>query len=195
MKAAALSLFLLCSAQAASASKETVALVELFLKTPTGDLPIDKIPEFIGIDHKTLPKKLQKRFLTKREELLALKRVADGRKAPYFRRMGKDAAACGKPWDDPNAAFILKEAGYQEIQETDVAQLMRQTKCTECELEVEFTLKRALIEKKSGKGKPTGRVQYFLHARDPLMAILGALRAGKSPFGTNFFGTGNPSCR
>lgn len=177
----------------APASPAAVNFVKLFLKTPTEELPPERIPEFIKIKADSLPAKLRVPYLAKKEELLALKKMVESRKRPPVRRAGE-----GEPPpnsclpDPPRYLTVLPTAGFAQITDDEEKYLQEKVKCTECELIVEFTLRK--VEKpKRGRGK-SGFV-YFLHEKDPLNALVGGYRAGiKNPFGTNFFGTGNPTC-
>lgn len=179
-----------------SASSSTVAMVRFFIDTETAGLPPEGVPEFIKVDPASLPRALRRPYRAKREELLALKRIADGRKKPPLRRLGVEGSAhCDPPTEDPLAAGILTLAGYGEIYEDEESHLMEDTKCSECELRVEFTLQMVLAKPPSKRGKAELAPRYFLHHKDPLWNLIAAYRAGRSAFGTNFFGIGRPSCR
>ena len=177
----------------APASKETVKLVRYFLKTPTEALDAERIPEFMEIDADSLPLKLQAPYLGKKEELLMLKKISDSRKKPPVRLGGMDDDPPGSCLPDPPRYLgVLPMAGYETIKEEEEEYLMDKTKCTECDLITEFSLRK--VEKtKNASGKK--EFVYFLHSKDPLMTLVGAYRAGtKNPFGTNFFGLGYPTC-
>ena len=174
-------------------SSSTVNMVKFFLKTATAELPAQAIPDFLAVDAKTLPSKLRAPYRGKREELLALKKIADGRNSGLFRRMGKtDDPACE---DLPlEQAVILAKAGFMEIDAQAVPFVMKETECSECELQYEFTMRRVLVPAKKNGAKPGFR--YFLHEKDPLHVLIGVYQnGGKSAFGTNFFGGGHPKCR
>ena len=189
-----------------TADAGTLKLVNFFIKAETADLPPSRVGDFIAVDPESLPKKLRAPFLAKKEELLALKRIADGNKKAPVRRLGQDdPVPCAKPDSDPKAAWILQKAGFGEIYDNEVMRLMQDTKCSACELETEFTLKRVMKDAvpAAGDGKPLAgkakakgppEIRYFLHERDPLFALIGAYRGGKNAFGTNFFGLGTPHC-
>ncbi|MBI5244553.1 MAG: hypothetical protein HY922_12875 [Elusimicrobia bacterium] len=179
------------------ADTETLKLVELFVNAPTSELPPEKVPDFLAVDPKTLPAKLRMSWMQKRQELLALKKIADGQKKPPIRRIDVPPPSerdC-LPLEGEMADAILRSAGFNDVEEHEVMFLMEQTKCTECELMVEFTLEKALKHVKGKKGQVTTRTYYFLHPKDPLWTLVGAYRAGnKNPFGTPFFGIGHPRC-
>jgi len=185
------------AAESVASDTETVRLVELFVSAPTSDLPPEKVPEFLAVDPKALPAKLRTPWLVKREELLALKKIADGSKKPPIRRIDVPPPGAGDcvPLEGPAADAILRSAGYSDIEEAEEEFIMEQTKCSECELMVEFTLEKALKRVKGKKGEVTTRAYYFLHPKDPLWTLVGAYRAGnRNPFGTPFFGIGHPHC-
>lgn len=184
------------AAPAAKASSATVKLVEFFLKTPTGDLPPEQVPDFIAVDAATLPSKLQTPFESKRFELLALKKNSDSKYKPPLRMLGKDPPGedqCGPP-KDMATAKLLAQVGFSEVTQDEVEYLMHETKCTECELRVEFTLTIVATPpvKKGGKKQ----LHYFFHANDPIMTLLASYRAGTKNVNTNFFGiSAGPKCR
>jgi len=185
------------AAESVTADTETIRLVELFVNAQTSDLPPEKVPDFLAVDPKTLPAKLRTSWLVKREELLALKKISDGTKKPPIRRIDvpPPAARDCLPLEGAAADAVLRSAGYSDVEEDEVQFIMEQTKCTECELMVEFTLEKALKRTKGKKGGATARTYYFLHPKDPLWTLVGAYRAGnRNPFGTAFFGIGHPHC-
>jgi hypothetical protein len=177
------------------ASSDTVRLVEYFLKTETVDLVPGAVPKFMEVDPESLPSKLRKPYLVKKEELLALKKIADGRKKPPLRLLTESPMdSCEPEKGTEQTVGIYRLAGYANISEDEEVHLMRQTSCTECELMSEFSLKILLLPPKKKEGKPQ-RV-LMLHDKDPLWTLVGAYRQGReNPFGTNFFGLGHPKCR
>ncbi|MBI3548765.1 MAG: hypothetical protein HY078_06995 [Elusimicrobia bacterium] len=179
------------------ADADTVKMVEYFTTHEIGELPSGRIPAFLAVDESTLPKKLQMPFLARREELLTLKKIADGKNRPLLRRLGKDAARPDEcmPSDDPKMARVLKLAGMDEISEDEALHLVSDTNCNECELMIEFSLRKVIDPKHKPKAKgEKPRYLYFLNQKDPLWNLVGAYRAGKSAFGTNFFGSMKPTC-
>ena len=185
------------AAESVKADTETLRLVELFVSAPTSDLPPEKVPDFLAVDPQTLPAKLRTPWLAKREELLALKKISDGTRKPPIRRIDvpPPAARDCLPLEGPAADAVLRSAGYSDVKEEEVQFIMEQTKCSECELMVEFTLEKALKPMQGKKREPTAKTFYFLHPKDPLWTLVGAYRAGnRNPFGTAFFGIGHPHC-
>ncbi|MEK7743006.1 MAG: hypothetical protein AAB578_01345 [Elusimicrobiota bacterium] len=180
----------------AKASSDTVRLVEHFLGVPTIELPPEGVPEFLEVDAKTLPKKLRTPYQAKKEELLALKKIVDGKKKGTVRRQGVEPIGkCGFENTDEAGLGIYSLAGYGPITEEEEAYLMKKTGCTECELADEFSLKLMSVKSKVKGRKP--RTVYLLHAKDPLQVFVGLYRQGaEAPEGTNFFGVSpNPKCR
>lgn len=185
------------AAPGATASSATVKLVEYFLKTPTGDLPPEQVPDFIAVDGASLPPKLQTPFESKRFELLALKKNSDAKYKPPLRMLGKDPPGddqCGPP-RDMSTAKVLLQVGFSEVTEDELEYLMHETKCTECELRTEFTLTIVTTPPRKKGGKK--QLHYFFHGNDPIMTLLASYRSGETKSkNTNFFGISmGPKCR
>ena len=175
-------------------------LVELFLTTPTADLPPERVEEFLAVDPAGLPSEMREGCLAKKEELRAFKKISDGRRKPPVRRVDlpspseKDCQAL----EGERGGGIMRMAGFASLEETEVQFITEQTQCTECEMMVEFTLQKVVVKpsKKARKKGETPKVYYFLHPKDPLWNLVAVYRTGKqNAFGTNFFGLGHPTCR
>ena len=170
-------------------------LVDYFVRTPTADLPPERVPEFLAVDRGTLPRKLQDPFEAKRVELLALKKNVDGRVKPPLRMLGHEAIAegsCGAPREMASIGLLL-QCGFGEITEDEEKWLMHETNCTECELRTEFTLELVVTPAKK-KGKK--ELHFLLLKDDPINTLLAGYRAGVKTTGTSFFGIGSsPKCR
>ena len=83
-------------------------------------------------------------------------------------------------------------AGYEEIFEGEERYLVDKTKCSQKQQMCEFSL-QVILEKQPGTKSVLKR--YFLHSRDPLMALVGEYRASGRRRNTDFFGLGTfPSC-
>jgi len=183
------------------ADKKTLKKIKSFLDTPTAELDPDDVPFFMGVPPESLPKDLRPRYIARKEELLALRHIAEGRKKPPLRRLGEPElppSSCAGPAKMENPG-MMAGFGFMEITDYEEIRLMQDTQCNECELMTEFTL--TLVEedkpaKKRDKKNPP-KVHYFLHQNDPLTALVGLYRTNPSrkPFGTNFFGLSHPSCR
>ena len=177
----------------AKPGSDSVELAEYVIRTPTDNLVVEAIDPFMDIEPKSLPPRLLGPYLARREELETIQRIEEGKKKPLVRRGGKDAksAKCQVEEDDGRKARFLPGAGFKRIEAADIARIMEKTRCSQCELQEEFTL-RVLLEKRSGsKGKKEWL--FLLHERDPLWAVLGA--KGRSSGGTNFFAVGGaPMC-
>lgn len=185
------------AAPAAKASSATVKLVEFFVKTPTGDLPPEQVPDFLAVDSATLPQKLQTPYESKKFELLALKKNSDAKYKPPLRLLGKESAAsdenCGPPRDMATHKLLL-QVGFAEVTEDEVQYLMQETKCTECELRTEFTL--TIVATPPAKKGGKKQLHYLFHANDPIMTLLATYRSGTKTPNTNFFGiSAGPKCR
>lgn len=178
----------------ATASADTIKLVEMFTTRETADLPPEAVPEFMAVDAKTLPSKLRAKYTAKKIELLTLKKNADATKKGYYRRMGNEKQAqCSYEEGDERTIGLLKQMGFEQITEEEEHFLMQKTNCSECELNEEFSLTMYIVPPKKKKDKP---VRYlFINQSDPLMALIGQHRSGGQA-GTNFFGAGGAGgCR
>jgi hypothetical protein len=72
--------------------------------------------------------------------------------------------------------------------------LMKETRCSECELRTEFTLTLIVTPPKKKGGKK--ELNYLLHQKDPIMTLIGGRRAGANMTSTAFFGiSSGPKCR
>lgn len=183
--------------EAFTASSTTVRMVEYFIKTETGDLPPENIPEFVAIDPKTLPSRLRPGFQSRRAELMSLKRLSDQRKRPAFRRLGKEGEKAQCDIEEGSEQYVksLRDMGFEQISKGEEDFLMEKTKCSECELQEESSMIMVLVPS-AKKGEPPTRYM-FMNSSDPLFALVAVYRQGKdSTTGTNFFGIGMaPFCR
>ena len=195
---------------AGTADKDTVKLVELFAKTPTADLPPEAIPAYMEIDADTLPDKtisyidfngktvkakMKVAYGAKKEELLALRRLAEGKRKPPIRRLGLDDPKCGEPPQGTEQMVGMWHfAGFSEADEQDVDWVSAETHCSTCELETEFTLKRMAWTNPPKADKRYPPIRFFFHEKDPIWVLIVAHHTGKNPFGTAFFGVGKPTC-
>jgi hypothetical protein len=178
-------------ARAMEASKDTVDMVQAFLKLPIDQLPVEHIDEFIAVDPESLPKKLRTPFKARRLELYTLKQLHKRKK--YGTIIASDEA-CAVPHEAKSGEVgLLRMVGYQEIDEEEKQWLEDKTKCTERDMLCEFTLQ---IVDETVKKK---RVRhYYLYCKgaacDALFVLVGTRRAGVKAKQTNFFGSGSPVC-
>lgn len=176
------------------ADKDTIQLVEFFIKSPTSDLPPSAVPAFMRVDPKTLPEKLRTPYEAKKEELLALQKIAEGKRKPLIRRYEMAEPKCDKPAaGTPELLRAWTMAGFMEATEEEVMIASSETKCSRCELETEFTLQRmSWDDPKKGKNKKTG-IRYFFYNMDPVWMFIDMYRKNlKVTTGTAFFGIGGP---
>lgn len=181
------------TARAVKASSETVHLVELFLKTPIPDLPPESINPFLAIAEDSLPKKLRRRFSSRKIELYSLMQLSKGKKRGNFRVMDEK---CEAPQQASSADIgLLMDSGYVEISPDEESYLTQKTKCTELDMLCEFSLQirdEAVVVRR----KKQVRRRYFLYcssACDPLMALVAVYREHGKDNSTQFFGIG-PTC-
>lgn len=165
--------------------------VQEFLKIPVADLQADEIEDYLTIDPKTLPKRLQKPYEARKFELFTLRHLAMSKTHGLIRTPDKD---CAIPTEvkstDP---IMIKRAGYVEIGEDEEQYLMDKTKCSERELMCETTLQIVIIkDAKTGKAK---KARYFIYPNDPIMPLIAGYRQGREVGGsTNFFGQPTMLC-
>lgn len=178
------------------ADTETVKLVEEWTAAPVAELPPEEIDDFLKIDPESLPASLRPRYQGRALELRTLRHLAAGRRKGAVRIPEEDCAA-PKEAKGENIQQ-LKLAGYQEIMEAEAQYLLKNTKCTERQLQCEFSV-TFLQEKDEGVG-PRRRVaaarrRSFIHPRDPLMALIMELRTHGRRRNTDFFGLSSfPTC-
>lgn len=180
---------------AAKADPAATKFVEYFLETPTADLPPEQVPDFLAVEPKALPAKLRDRFEAKRLELLALKKNADGKYKPPMRLLGKEGVGenCAAPREMQSISLLL-QTGFERISQEEEEWLMRETRCTECELRTEFSL--TLVATPPKKKDAKRELHYLLHGMDPIMTLIGKFRSGDRSSSTAFFGIGTgPKCR
>lgn len=179
-----------------TASTETLKLVDYVLKTHTGDLHPEAVPPYMEVDEKTLPGKLREPYLAKKEELLALKKIAEGKKKPPLRRLGipEDEKPACEPRTGEIHLKVLKQAGFAELASDEMRFIMERTGCSECELMAEFSMEVVDIPPKKKEEKTLRH--YLLHGSDPIWTIVAMYRDGSFRTGTNFFGASmGPKCR
>lgn len=175
-----------------TASKDTVKLVRYVTTTDTADLNPEVIPPFMEVDAATLPGSLRPKYRAKVAELEALRTIAEGKKKPPIRRAGKEENHdCDI--EEGTLAYVnmLKETGFEPIATDEENFLLSRTKCTQCELMSEFTLKIVVVPAKKKGERPTA--YRFLSVSDPLMALVAQYRS--KHVGTNFFGAFFGACR
>ncbi|MBI3551090.1 MAG: hypothetical protein HY077_01115 [Elusimicrobia bacterium] len=179
-------------AGAADADKDTVEMVEAFIKLPVDRLPVEHIDRFVAVDPETLPKKLRQGFKAKKLELYTFKQLAHRKKVGTI-ISGDDN--CAVPHEGKsNEISVLLMVGYQEITEDEKIWVGNKTKCTERDMLCEFSLQ--VVDEKGSK-KKAARRRYFLYCKascDPLMVLIGAHRDRADGKQTNFFGMGAPVC-
>ncbi|HEX4046233.1 MAG TPA: hypothetical protein VH309_00270 [Elusimicrobiota bacterium] len=167
------------AAAAAPASKETIELVNYFLKVELADANPDLINPFLAVKTETLPKKLRNRAAAKQVEIAALLRIHDTKKKGIFVQPTPDCNESSfiKPLD---MAGYFPSPGYEEVNDDDLKCVMDQTKCSEIDLGCRFSMLIFYQKKKE-------RIVKF-NAADPIMAIVAGCR-GKAG-NTRFFGMG-----
>ncbi|MFH1725151.1 MAG: hypothetical protein ABII00_11105 [Elusimicrobiota bacterium] len=179
-----------------AASSDTIRLVEFFLAAETGDLPYEAVPQFMEVDPEALPRRLRDRYRAKRTELLALRKIAEGKKKPPLRRLGvEDEPVCSEKVESQRYVDTLLSMGFLPITEDEENFLIQKTKCTECELQEEFSLTVVIVPPKKKKGRPTRHL--LLKDSDPLALLVELYREARGNItGTKFFGVGmQPACR
>lgn len=185
--AAALCLALPASAADAPAvSTTTLALVDYALRTPLPDMDPKLASYFLDVDPQSLPAKKRDRAFARQLEIRQALKAEQGRKKGNLRFVG--VAACEpKPYP---LRVILMVGHMVEVPEDDIEFAEARTKCTEDDLQCEFSL---MINKTERPGKPPKK-RYFLKDIDPINGII-AEHHGKAGGGSNFFGAIPPTCQ
>ncbi len=174
----------------ATADKDTIELVDSFLKADTNRLPAGAIPVFMKIDHETLPVRQRIPFRAKKAELQALRMKIDSKRKPPIRRAGQEPLKdCRPEKGSKQLVDSLIGMGFEQLEPDEVRYLEGKTRCSECELVEEFGLKVMIVPPNKKKKQKHPRRYYLMHASSPAMALLAAYRGG-SKGGTNFFGVG-----
>jgi hypothetical protein len=172
----ALLLGFLSAADAAdgTADARTVAFIESFVAVPVDQIPPDRVNDFMLVKLDTLPSKLKEKALARKFELVVLKELASKNAGGMSRSVMERCSINDDVKSDD--AKLLKAAGFVEVTEEEETQVETDTGCGQRELMCEFTLQ--ILLKKDKKGKTTGK-RYFLHASDPVMAFVSALKSGE----------------
>ncbi|TPW20685.1 MAG: hypothetical protein FD126_1440 [Elusimicrobia bacterium] len=164
-------------------------LVDYFTKSETSDLDPKAIPRFMELDLSKMSPGRRAAALGKRLELKALRKAMESKTKPPIRRVGQDPLQeCGVEEGSAQQAKIMATIGFMPVTQDEVAFLAQRTKCTECELSDEFTYTRLIVPGDKAKKIPTEK-HMFIHAKDPLMALVSQYRAGGKG-GTDFFSVG-----
>lgn len=173
-------------------SKDTIKLVEYVIKAETAELDHTMIPPFMKVVVETLPRKLRARYKAKRAELNALRKIARNKKKGLIRRAAvTDEAKCDPEKGTKRYINALRQMGFEQISEDELEHIMKKTRCSECELYEESSLKVVLVPAKKKKALPTRYL--FISPNDPWMALVAEFRGGGRG-GTNFFGSYHAAC-
>jgi hypothetical protein len=177
-------------ASKASADKDTIELVDSFLKADTAKIPAGAIPVFMKIDPETLPERQRIPYEAKKAELQALRMAAESKRKAPIRRAGEDPIKnCPREKGSKQLVDQLLKMGFGQLEPEEVRYLEKKTRCTECELIDEFGLKVTIVPPNKKKKQKYPRRYYLMHQNSPAWALVAAFRKG-SQGGTNFFGVG-----
>ncbi len=178
------------SSVGATADKETIELVDSFLKADTSKIPPGAIPVFMKIDRETLPVRQRIPYRAKKAELEALRMKIDSKKKPPIRRAGQEPmTGCRPEKGTKQLVDSLLKMGFEQLEPDEVKYLQGKTRCSECELIEEFGLKIYIVPPDKKKKQEYPRRYFLMHGSSPAMALLAAYRGG-SKGGTNFFSGG-----
>ena len=164
----------------AAADKDTVDLVNYFLKVELADANPKLIDPFLAVKTETLPKKLQNRAAAKQIEVSAILRIHDTKKKGIFVQPTAEICSETSFVKPLSMASFFPSPGYEEVTEDELKYVMDNTKCTEVDLGCRFSM-LIFYEKKKD------RIVKF-NAADPIMAKVAEFR-GKGG-STHFFGGG-----
>jgi len=174
----------------ATADKDTIDLVDSFLKADTNKLPAGAIPVFMKIDRTTLPVRQRIPYRAKKVELQALRMKIDAKKKPPIRRAGQDPkVGCRPEKGTKQLVDSLLKMNFEQLEPDEVKYLEKKTRCSECELTEEFGLKIYIVPPNKKKKQKYPRRYFLMHGSSPAMALLAAYRGGSNG-GTNFFSGG-----
>ncbi|OIO04157.1 MAG: hypothetical protein AUJ52_15720 [Elusimicrobia bacterium CG1_02_63_36] len=174
----------------ATADKDTVELVDSFLKADTAKIPAGAIPVFMKIDPETLPERQRIPYEAKKAELQALRMAAESKRKPPIRMAGKEPVEnCPREKGTKKLIDTLMGMGFGQLDPQEVLFLEKKTRCTECELIDEFGLKVTIVPPDKKKKEKYPMRYYLMHQNSPAWALIAAYRKG-SEGGTNFFGVG-----
>lgn len=177
------------AAKEAPAANEDEKLVDYVTKTDTGALDPKAIPRFMELDLSAMSPGRQAAAKAKRLELKALKKAMESKSKPPIRRAGMEPdQSCGAEEGTEQQVGMLQRMGFMPVTEDEVKFLVDRTKCTECELSEEFTYTIYIVRGDKAKKKPDAK-HTFIHAKDPLMALVSQYRSGGKG-GTDFFSVG-----
>ena len=164
-------------------------LVDYFTKSDTSDLDPKVIPRFMELDLAKMSPGRRAAAAGKRLELKALRKSMESKTKPPVRRAGQEPLdSCGVEEGSAQQAKIMQNIGFMPVTQDEVQFLVTRTKCTECELSEEFTYTRLIVPGDKAKKIPAEK-HMFIHAKDPLMALVSQYRAGGKG-GTDFFSVG-----
>lgn len=177
------------AAKEAPAANEDEKLVDYVTKTDTGALDPKAIPRFMELDLSAMSPGRRSAARAKRLELKALKKAMESKSKPPIRRAGQEPdQSCEAEEGTDMQVGMLQRMGFMPVTEDEVKFLVERTKCTECELSEEFTYTIYIVRGDKAKKKPDVK-HTFIHAKDPLMALVSQYRSGGKG-GTDFFSVG-----
>ena len=164
-------------------------LVDYVIKSDTGELDPKVIPRLMELDLSKMSPGRRAGAQAKRLELKALRKSMESKTKPPIRRADKEPEkTCDSEEGTAQQAKVMQNIGFMPVTRDEVAFLIQRTKCTECELAEEFTYTKLLVPGDKAKKIPA-EAYMFVHAKDPLMALVTQYRNGGNG-GTDFFSVG-----
>ena len=161
----------------AAADKDTLDLVNYFLKVALSEANPKLIDPFLAVKTEALPKSLRGKAAAKQVEISALLRLHDVKKKGIFVQQRDDCSE--KDFIKPMGMMSFFSQGYEVVNEDELKYVMDKTKCTEIDLGCRFSM-LIFYEKRKD------RIVKF-NAADPIMALIAESHGGG---GTKFFGMG-----
>jgi hypothetical protein len=158
-------------------------VVERFIQMDVSDMTPSFIESMMAVEEKDVPAKLRKRFRAKKFELYTYRQLGEGNRKGTVRIPDKDCAVAGEVKSQD--IEMLLSVGFVEILENEVDYLKKNTRCSERKMMCEFTLQIVLEREKKRKEL---KKRFFLHAKDPLMALVSEYRTKGANHDTPFFG-------
>ncbi len=139
------------SAAVVPADKETIDIVNYFLKVELADASPKLIDPVLSIKIETLPKKLQTKAAAKQTEIRTLLKLHDTEEERDLRPAAAEGCSEKELREAAVACRAFSPPGYEVVTEDDLKYVMDKTKCTEIDLGCRFTLKIFFEKKKDAR--------------------------------------------
>ena len=153
------------AAKSVEADKNTIDLVNYFLKVDLAEASPKLVDPFLAVQIETLPKKMQRKAEARQIEVAALVRLHDTKKKGSLIQPAQD---CNEKDFVKPLSLAGAFSAYEEVTEDELRYVQDKTKCTEIDLGCRFSM-LIFFEKKKD------RIVKF-NAMDPIMAKVAEFR-------------------